>query len=197
MDARGRRQVPTPYPPPTKTYFIYYDCDHRLCTDVCPLLTSPPALLASCFALRLYPRANPSSSSQHGHRAVQLSSLLSLSLSLFASLRACVFHSSTLSPTAPRVSQRTHYPRLEDTPAGLRRRGADRRSPLRPRCPGWLKVRREFSRLSIVRDFDSASSPVTVRSRSQISSDPAILPVRITVSCFSSSQVSGDEILRV
>lgn len=122
---------------------------------------------------------------------------ISLSLSLFASLRACVFHSSTLSPTAPRVSQRTHYPRLEDTPAGLRRRGADRRSPLQPRCPGWLKVRREFSRLSIVRDFDSASSPVTVRSRSQISSDPAILPVRITVSCFSSSQVSGDEILRV
>lgn len=36
VDARGRRQVPTPYPPPpTKTYFIYYDCDHRLCTDVC------------------------------------------------------------------------------------------------------------------------------------------------------------------
>lgn len=52
-DARGRRQVPTPYypPPPTKTYFIYYDCDHRLCTDVC--LPPPSSYLPTFLPLSL------------------------------------------------------------------------------------------------------------------------------------------------
>lgn len=125
MDARGRRQVPTPYPPPTKTYFIYYDCDHRLCTDVCPPLTSssPRVLFRPLPCPSSASTLVPTLSVPLQRCAVHLSSASFPSiLSFYSRVRSStVFY---ILENRSQANESAYYLRLEDTSAELRRKGS-------------------------------------------------------------------------
>lgn len=149
MDARGRRQVPTPYPPPTKTYFIYYDCDHRLCTDVCPPLTSssPRVLFRPLPCPSFASTLVPTLSVPLQHCAVHLSSASFPSiLSFYSRVRSStVFY---ILENRSQANESAYYLRLEDTSAELRRKGVDECPPpsiYRPEWP-YFKIRGKFLR---------------------------------------------------